>query len=113
MAGQEDLSDDDPEVVAFRERQPPLPKDFLHPLKRDEVEQLRKEHALDAEYQASNGAALALYRGWSELKLALSGLLYEVLHLRNKGSLLANVIYFSPTSQRRAARPEKHIAANR
>ncbi len=53
------------------------------------------------------GAALALYRGWSELELALSGLLYEVLHLRNKGSLLANVIYFSPTSQRRAARPEK------
>ena len=29
---------------------------------------------------------------------SLSGLLYEVLHLPNKGSRLANVIYFSPTS---------------
>ena len=27
--GQEELSDDNPEVVAFKERQPPLPKDFL------------------------------------------------------------------------------------
>jgi hypothetical protein len=96
--GQEELSDDHPEVVAFKERQPPLPKDVLRPLKREEAEKLRKEHeTLDAEYQASNNAALARYRGWSELELAFSGLLYEVLHHPNKGSRLANVIYFSPT----------------
>lgn len=96
---QEELSDDNPEVVAFKERQPPLPKNFLRPLTRKEAEKPQKEHeALDAEYQTSNNAALALYRGWSELELALSGLLYEVLHLPNKGSRLANVIYFSPTS---------------
>lgn len=97
--GQEELSDDNPEVVAFKERQPPLPKDFLRPSTREEAEKLQKEYeTLDAEYQTSNNAALALYRGWSELELALSGLLYEVLHLPNKGSRLANVIYFSPTS---------------
>jgi hypothetical protein len=83
----------------YHQHQPPLPKDFLRPLTRKETNELRKEHeALDAEYQSSNNAALAIYRGWSELELALSGLLYEVLHLPTKGSRLANVIYFSPTS---------------
>ena len=83
----------------YQQHQPPLPKDFLRPLTRKEAKELRKQHeALDAEYQSSNNATLALYRGWSELELTLSGLLYEVLHLPTKGSRLANVIYFSPTS---------------
>ncbi len=98
--GEQFLDDDNPEIVAYNARTlSSLPKDFLRPLTEAERKLSAAEHEVhQREHATLNNAVLAVYRGWSELELALSGLVYEVLHLPNKGSRLPNVIYFSPTS---------------
>jgi hypothetical protein len=96
--GQEELPDGSPEVERFQERHP-IPADLLRPRTREELEQFRKKNEeLDAEYRELQSAILALARAWSQLELALSNLLYELLNLPSKASRLAHTVYFSPTS---------------
>ncbi len=65
----------------------------------EEIRRLRAEHdALDREHEKLRAAIVAHQRGWAELEIALSALLYEVLRIEPRSSHIAYAIYYSPTS---------------
>ena len=59
---------------------------------------MAEHQAIDREHEQLKAAILAHQRGWAELELALSALLYEVLRIEPRSSHIAYAIYYSPTS---------------
>ncbi len=68
-------------------------------LSHDNIKRMMAEHeSLDREHMELNNAILAHQRAWVELEIALSALLYEVLNVEPRSSLIAYALYYSPTS---------------
>src|SRR5262245_6351507 len=64
----------------------------------DDVKRMSAESARnEKEHEKLNGAILTHHRGWVQLELALSALLYEILRVEPRSSHLAYAIYYSPT----------------
>jgi hypothetical protein len=53
---------------------------------------------LERDHEKLRGAIVAHQRGWAELEIALSALLYEVLRVEPRSSHVAYALYYSPTS---------------
>lgn len=95
------LPDDHPDVVAFNERMnrilgkiPPA-----KPLTEKEIKkQGREQKKLEQEHEKLRNALELFRTRFSELEIALSTLLYEVLHLNNRNSKVPYALYYSPTS---------------
>ncbi len=59
---------------------------------------MAEHERLDREHEKLRGAIVAHQRGWAELEIALSALLYEVLRIEPRSSHVAYALYYSPTS---------------
>ena len=92
----EELPEDHPEVIAFREKHP-IAKELLAPPTWEQIQRTREESERNAkEHEAIKAAVDAFNRGFSNLEISLSALLYNAIHLPS--SQVAYAIYFSPTS---------------
>jgi hypothetical protein len=92
----EELPDDHPEVLAFRDRLP-IPPSLLTPPSREAIEAShRKYQSNERELRELDAVVLHHMKLWSELETALSTLFYEILHTEPRSSLIPYVIYYSP-----------------
>jgi len=90
------LPDDHPEVVAYREKHP-IPPELLKPPTKEEIQSSRREHeSNERELKELDAAVVHHMKLWSHLETALSALLYEILHIQPRSSLIPYVIYYSP-----------------
>ena len=92
----EELPDDHPEVLAFRE-QHPVPPALLTPPSRAEIEAShRKYESNERELRELDSVIVHHMKLWSQLETALSALFYEILHIEPRSSHIPYVIYYSP-----------------
>ncbi|MEL3890291.1 hypothetical protein V6B08_08445 [Ferrovibrio sp. MS7] len=91
---EEELSEDNPEVIAFRQAHP-VPPELLRPLTHDERRKINHDHdRLKTEHTQLRNAIWAFNATFNEMELALSALLYSALDIKH--SQVAYAIYYSP-----------------
>ncbi len=91
---EEELPDDNPELLAFYAMFPP---GFLTPPTEAEWAKIRANNKrLAKEHEKIRNSISLFNTSFSELEIALSALLYQILNILN--SRVAYAIYFSPTS---------------
>lgn len=89
------LPDDNPEVIAFRERHPA--SQILTSPGREEINAIDREYkSNERELRELDDAILVHMKVWSKLETALSALFYETLHTEPRSSHIPYVIYYSP-----------------
>ena len=94
---EEFLEEQNQEVQEFH-KEHPLPPGFLDPLGPKDVQRLlQRSAALDREHTQLRNNIVNFSTGFAELEIALSALLYEILHIEPRFSKITYAIYFSPT----------------
>jgi hypothetical protein len=91
---QEFLEDADPEIIAFKKRNPFIPPP---PLTEEEITKIQKQNDLNREEYIKLGQlTLKFSDHWHNLELALCGLLYATLNINPKHSIISHAVYFTP-----------------
>jgi hypothetical protein len=92
----EELPEDDPEVIAFRQAHPIDPR-MLSPRTPAEIDKSNRDHMrVEADHKLIAAGVVKFNRLFTELETAMSALMYALIN--KPDSQIAYAIYYSPTS---------------